>query len=103
MSKVYHCLTAVIYDKRGRVLSVGKNSYTKTHPLMYHIGTKVGLPEKVFLHAEVDAIIKCPDLTQAHTIKVFRTSKQGAYLNAKPCPICQEAIRQTPIKHILHT
>ena len=27
-----HSLTAIIKDKRGNVLAIGKNSYTKTHP-----------------------------------------------------------------------
>ena len=26
-----HSLTAIIYDKKDRVLSIGQNSYTKTH------------------------------------------------------------------------
>lgn len=98
-----HSLKAIIYDKRGRVLSVGENSYTKTHPMMYRLGMSVGTPLKVFLHAEVAAIIKCQDLSKAHTIKVFRLGKSGAYLNAKPCPICQEAIKAAGIKNVWHT
>jgi hypothetical protein len=31
--KTRHELTAVIYDRKGNVLSIGKNSYIKTHPL----------------------------------------------------------------------
>jgi hypothetical protein len=26
-------ITAIITDKKGRVLSIGQNSYSKTHPL----------------------------------------------------------------------
>lgn len=43
-----HTLTAVIYDRKGKVLSVGKNSYTKTHTMMARHANKVGLPEKLF-------------------------------------------------------
>ena len=44
-------VTAIIYDKRGRILSIGKNSYVKTHPLQARYATEVGLCEQVFLHA----------------------------------------------------
>lgn len=96
-------VTAIIFDKKGNILSVGKNSYTKTHPLQFKHAKRVGLEKKIYLHAELDAIIKCKDLTKAHTIKVFRYFKNGKPANAKPCPICTDAIRFTPIKNIEHT
>ena len=72
MSKQRFDMTAILYDKRGRVLSIGKNSYVKTHPLQARYATQVGEPSKVFLHAEVDAIVKCKNLDKAHKIVVFR-------------------------------
>lgn len=96
-------LTAIIYDKRGRVLSVGKNSYVKTHPRMLDFSKAVGLPDKQFLHAEIDAIIKCRDLSKAHKISVFRFNKQGGTLLAKPCVVCQSAIQSVGIGLIEHT
>lgn len=96
-------ITAVIYDRRGKVLSIGKNSYVKTHPLQAKYAEKVGLPEKKYLHAEVAAIIKCRDLARAHRIEVFRVGKDGRYLLAKPCPVCESAIKASGIKHVVHT
>lgn len=96
-------MTAVIYDKRGMVLAIGKNSYVKTHPLMMHYGEKVGETNKPYIHAELAAILKCKDLSKAHTIKIFRFLEDGSPANAKPCPICCSAIKATPIKHIEHT
>lgn len=96
-------LTAIITDKRGRILSIGKNNYTKSHPLQAQYAEKVGEPYKIYLHAEIDAIIKCKDLDKAHKIEIFRVNKQGKYLKAAPCPICSEAISKTPIKEITHT
>jgi deoxycytidylate deaminase len=98
-----HQLTAVITDKRGRVLSIGQNSYRKTHPLMAHYANLHKEPHKVFLHAEVAAIVGCPDISRAHTISVYRTSKGGSPLLAKPCPLCMSAIAATPIKVINYT
>lgn len=98
-----HNITAIIYDKRGRPLSIGKNSYHKTHPLQVKMAEKVGLPEKRYLHGEIDAIVKCKDLSKAHKIVIMRYTKDGKPANAKPCAICQAAIALTPIKIIEHT
>ena len=96
-------LTAIIYDKRGKILSVGKNSYVKTHPLMKKMAERVGDPHKVFLHAEVAAIVRCQNLEDAHKIAVFRYNKKGEPVNAKPCEVCQEALRMVGISNIEHT
>lgn len=96
-------MTAIIYDKRGRALSIGKNSYVKTHPKMSITGKKVGRPEKSYIHAELAAILKCGDLSKAHTIFVSRVNKSGEFLNAAPCPICAQLIKEAGIKHVRHT
>jgi len=96
-------LKAIIYDRKGRVLSIGENNYTKSHPLQAECAAAVGLPEKIFLHAEIDAIIRCKDLSKAHSIHIFRTGKSGKWLLAKPCLACQRAISLTPISQITHT
>lgn len=93
-------ITAVIYDKKGRVLSLGKNSYVKTHPKQARHAHKVGLPEKIFLHAEMDAIIRCRDLSRAYRILVTRVTRKGEYGNAKPCPVCQSAIKEAGISQV---
>lgn len=91
-------VTAIIYDRRGRVLSVGNNSYVKTHTLQAHHAKKVGLPDKQYLHAEVHAITRCKDLSKAHKIFVARYGKKGQPLLAKPCPVCQSAIKAAGIE-----
>lgn len=96
-------MTAIIYDKRGRVLSIGKNSYFKTHPYQAKCAEQVGLPHKQFLHAEIHAIVKCKQLYKAHKIVVTRFDKAGGEKNARPCPVCQSAIEAAGIKIIEHT
>jgi len=103
MSKARFNITAIIYDKRGRVLSIGKNSYVKTHPLQYHHACKVGSPEKQFLHAEIHAIVKCKQMHKAHKISVMRVDAKGRPANAKPCKVCQSAIKAAGIKVVEHT
>lgn len=93
-------ITAIIYDKRGRVISVGKNSYIKTHPKQARHAARVGLPEKVFCHAEVAAIVRCKNLSKAYRIVVSRVDKNGNFRNAKPCIVCQSAITEAGIKKV---
>lgn len=96
-------LTAVIYDKRGRVLSIGQNSYVKTHPIQAQHAKSVGEPDRQYLHAEISAIVKCKALSRAHSIFVSRWSKNGTPMLAKPCLICQSAIKAAGIKVVRHT
>ena len=103
VSKARFDITAIIYDKRGKVLSIGKNSYIKTHPLQNHHACKVGLPDKQFLHAEIHAIVKCRNLNKAHKIVVMRFDKGGNKKNAKPCPVCRSAIDAAGINVVEHT
>lgn len=103
MAKIKQTITAIIYDKRGRVLAIGKNNYYKTHTVQAHHAEKVGLPHKQYLHAEIDAIIRCRKINKAHKIMVTRIDAQGNPALAKPCPVCQSAINATTIKIIEHT
>jgi tRNA(Arg) A34 adenosine deaminase TadA len=98
-----HTVTAIIYNKKGRVISIGQNSYIKTHPLQAIHANKVGESNKIYLHAEVSAIAKCKDIQKAYKIVVMRYNKQGEPVIAKPCNICLSAIHSTPIKIIEHT
>lgn len=96
-------ITAVITDKRGRVISVGQNNYHRTHTMQAFHAKKVGVPEKIYIHAEVAAIVKCKDLSKAHKISVFRYNKQGLPMLAKPCIICMSCIEASGIKQIEFT
>jgi tRNA(Arg) A34 adenosine deaminase TadA len=96
-------LTAVIYDKRDRILSIGKNSYVKTHPMQAEYARKVGKENNIFLHAEMHAIAKCRDLKRAYRIVVMRFNREGEPRSAKPCPICMEALNHVGIRIIEHT
>jgi len=98
-----HSLTAFIYDKQGKLLSVGRNNYTKTHTVQAKAANKVGRPSCIYLHAEVAALVKIKDWTKAHKIVVMRYLKDGTAAPAAPCTICQEVIKQTSIRLVEHT
>jgi deoxycytidylate deaminase len=96
-------LVATIYDKRGRVLSVGTNSYVKTHPTQGEYAKRAGEPNKEFLHAEISAIVRCRDLDKADSIYVERYGRDGSPRLAKPCEICRLAIREAGIHKVEYT
>lgn len=96
-------ISAIIYDKRGNVLSVGSNSYVKTHPMQAEYARRAGEPKKVFLHAEIHAITRCRDLKKAHMIRVFRYAEDGSPADAEPCKICRNAIKIAGIKKVEYT
>ncbi len=101
----HHFIYCKIVDKRGRVLSIGVNSYIKTKPLQAKWAAKVHLPHKEFVHAEVDAIAKLPyqHRNKAYAIYIYRFDNQGRPALAKPCIICQTLIKTIGIKHIYYT
>lgn len=101
MSKKRFELTAFAYDKRGRLLSIGRNSYIKTHSLQAKFAKKAGRPQAIYLHAELVALLKSRQ--QVHKLVVVRYNKDGSPGNAKPCEICQLAIEAFNVKHVEHT
>lgn len=96
-------VTAFVYDKKGNLLSVGRNSYVKTHPVQAKAAHAVGMDKRIFLHAEVAAIVRLKDWKDAHRIVVVRLDKAGRGAPAAPCPICLKVIGETGIKRIEHT
>jgi len=88
---------------KNKVISQGVNQDTKSHPFQAKLADMVGLSEKIYLHAEISALVKCK--SEVDTIVVARLGgHEGNELrNAKPCPICSLAIEQAGIEHIYYT
>ena len=96
-------VTALVYDRKGNLLSVGRNSYVKTHPLQAKAAKAVGMEKRIYLHAEINALTKIEDWSKAYRMEVVRYGADDRPLTARPCPICRYVINQTGIKHIEHT
>lgn len=94
---------AVITDKRGKILAEGENSYTKTSPKMKRAAERVGLPDKVFWHAEGKAIYSLKEGVKAYKIVVVRVDSKGNPVNSAPCPLCQALIKEAGIKVVEYT
>lgn len=100
--KQRHVIKAYCYDKRGRLISSAENNYEKTHPLQAYFAKKVGHAERIYLHAEILAILKAKEIP-IHKIKIERYGKRGTLLPSMPCPICMEAIKTFKITNIEYT
>lgn len=101
-SSKHYSIKATVYDKRGRILSIGYNSYIKTHPRMYELANQVNQPYKIFLHAEIAALVKIRSGIP-YKILIERYSKDGSPKLAAPCLVCMEAIAQAGIQRIEYT
>lgn len=94
---------AIITDKKGRIISIAANSYSKTSPFMYKYAKQVGLEDKIYWHAECKAIKQLVDTKHAHKIYIARVTKSDKVGNAAPCPICAAAIKDAGITSVEFT
>jgi deoxycytidylate deaminase len=103
MSEKRFKLFATCYDKRGRILSYGENSYSKSHPMMKQLSLELlGHSERIYLHAEVQALLRAGD-KKVHRLVVQRFDSEGKPALAKPCPICRKALELYGVKELCYT
>ena len=87
---------AIACDRGGNILAVGYNSYAKTHPTQARHAAKANQPGKIYLHAEIAALVKAKG--EVYSLSVARVTKEGASALAKPCPVCYLAIREANVR-----
>ncbi len=90
---------AILY--KGQIISTGNNKY-KSHPAMLRFNKD---SPKIFLHAEIDAIIKTinahgVDILKDCTLYVIRTTKTGRMASSEPCQICKRFIESVNISNV---
>ena len=88
---------------KNKIVQQAYNMDTKTHPLQARLADMVGLSEKIYLHAEIAALVK--NKHKCDTIVVARLGghKHNELRNSKPCKICELAIRQAGIRKVYYT
>lgn len=94
-------ILAVALDKKGKVLAMRTNDYSCTHPLQKYFAEQVGLPESIYLHAEIATIIAARKMI--HTLLIARVDSYGNPVPAKPCRICMKAIEAYGVQNIIYT
>lgn len=90
--------------RKNKVIATATNHDCKTHPIQAKWAERVGLSEKIYLHAEISAMIKARE--EADKIVVVRLGGHSGneLRQARPCPICEAYIRQTSIiKHVYYS
>lgn len=80
------------------MLAIGFNSYEKTHPLQARAAAKANQPGKIFLHAEIAALVKARGMV--YSLSVARITKDGKAALAEPCPVCRLAMKEAGVKRI---
>jgi tRNA(Arg) A34 adenosine deaminase TadA len=88
---------AILVNK-NKVIVSATNLETKSHPIQARFAKRVGLDPKIYLHAEIAALVKCRE--ECDTIIVARVNPQGKIRNSKPCPICSLALQEAGVKNI---
>jgi tRNA(Arg) A34 adenosine deaminase TadA len=89
--------------RKNKVIVTATNLEKKTHPIQAFLAEKVGLDEKIYLHAEVNALIKSKE--KADTIVVARIGGHGhdELRMSKPCPICQMALEMNNVNRVIYS
>ena len=91
---------AVLLNK-NKVVVTATNLETKSHPLQAKFAERVGLHQKIYLHAEISALVKCRE--ECDTIVVARVNPQNKLRMARPCPICELALHEAGISKVHYT
>ena len=91
-------LVGAVLLNKNRVVTTATNLERKSHPLQAKFAERVGLKEKIFLHAEIAALVKCRE--ECDTIIVARVNSQNKLRNSRPCPICSLALKQAGVSKV---
>lgn len=102
MSRKKYYILAKAYDKKNRVLGVGVNDYNKSNRFFAEVAESVGLPEKIYVHAECLAILRSKD-KNIYRLTVERYNNDGSFALAKPCVVCQRIIEMFAINVLEYT
>lgn len=93
-------MSAILLDKRNRVISVGVNSYEITHTQQFYAAINASkkfnnpsLSKKLYLHCEINCLIKARKPGQK--LVICRVGGHGGkeLRNSFCCPICYLYIR----------
>ena len=82
----------VISTKKGKVISEGRNSYYKTHPLTAKASKRAGKPEKQCICAEVAALLK-DRYRKGYRLTVVRLDSKDNPCLSQPCVTCIEVLK----------
>ena len=98
---------ALILPRGHRILATGWNKL-KSHPMQAKFSMDAGRPQRIFLHAETDVIIKTinkygPEILSECDLYVIRITKDGTLAGSRPCTSCCNLVKHFGINHVFHS
>ena len=93
--------------RKNKILSVGINKSTQTHPLAIKLKCRFGT-----IHSELSAILRAKRRNDFHDVTLVNVRLSASSIrlgtpilrNSKPCPSCQKLILANPeIKKVFYT
>ena len=98
-------IVAFVLNQKGHILTVGWNSYIKTHPIQKVASALFGEVHKQYLHAEVCALTRLTkkQLGKQSAIVIIRLDSKNSLLAGCPCRICASVIHSYNINTIIHS
>lgn len=101
--------SCILLDKRYNILTSGCNNYSKTHPVQARLAMQSELPKRIFLHAEISALIRLRSmgmeeaLHSAVCVRVRTIQKNKMLGLSFPCPICFDTLIKSGVKKIIYS
>lgn len=95
-----HRVACAAYDKRGRLLATGINQPTKSHPLQAKFAERAGFRKRIYLHAEISALIKCRQ--DPYTLQIVRIGPKEYAKPSCPCVVCQMAAIEAGVRELYY-
>ena len=99
-SRRYFVIAAAL-DHHNNIVSIGQNSYQKTHPMQSRLALKTGRADREYLHAEIASLVK--SRRDVETVMVVRMTPTGLIRMARPCNICTLALREAKVRFVIYT
>ena len=100
-------IKSTAFDKKGAILAVAFNDYTKSSPYQKSLSLRAGLSEmRTSVHSEVLCLVRAKRLhpnKRVHTLLIERYDSEGKPRLAKPCASCELAISDSKVQIVLYT
>jgi tRNA(Arg) A34 adenosine deaminase TadA len=89
--------------RKNKVIVTATNLEKKTHPIQASFARKVGMKEKIYLHAEINALIKAKEDVDTIVVARIGGHSQNELRMSKPCPVCAAALEMSNVKKIIYS
>jgi tRNA(Arg) A34 adenosine deaminase TadA len=89
--------------RKSKVIVTATNLEKKTHPIQASFAEKVGMKEKIYLHAEINALIKAKEDVDTIVVARIGGHSHNELRMSKPCPICQMALEIKQVRKVIYS